>query len=183
MLQFITPAAPNLLMTSLFGWLVVANALAFLAFFLDHRRALADDGAMPETPLLVLATMGGWLGAQLGRACFRAQTHERGFRVFLNLSVLPVLALAAMMATQDVDWTGLTTKALNMMRPAPPQTAAVATPPVEPEIAPAEDPKPKVRSAGKLAADPEKADKSVTDKADLPKRIGPSSKKEAWQSR
>ena len=178
MLQNLMPTPPNLLMTSLFGWLVVVNALAFLGFFLDHRRAVTDGGAVAETPLLALATMGGWLGAQLGRLCFRAQPHNRGFRIFLNLSILPVLALAAMIATQDVDWSGLTTKALEMMQPAPVETAAApVAEPVTPEVT-----KPAVRNGGKLPSDAKQAD-TAEKKPDLPKRIGPGSKKEAWQSR
>ncbi len=184
MTELLHPGSPNLLLTSLFGWFALVNLLAFAGFFLDHRRALTDEGAVPELPLLVLSTVGGWLGAQLGRLFFRGQTRERSFGVFLNISILPMLAFAAMMASQDVDWSSLAGKTLELMTPkpeAPPVAATSAAPaPARPEAVKAEVPKPVVRKP-----DAKKSTKtpSVTDNPDLPKRIGPSSKKEAWQSR
>ncbi len=181
MTHFLQPGSPNLLLTSLVGWLVVVNFLAFMGFFLDHRRALADEGAMPEVPLLVLSTVGGWFGAQLGRLCFQGQTRERSFGVFLNMSILPVLALAAMMATQGMDWSVVTDKIAAMITPnpdAPPVETAVATP--APEPAKPVVTKPEVKS---IATKPATKDVSVTDYPNLPKRIGPSAKKAAWQSR
>ena len=57
MVHILQSGTPNLLLTSLVGWFVVVNLLAFAAFFLDHRRALTDQGAMPETPLLLSRPM------------------------------------------------------------------------------------------------------------------------------
>lgn len=189
--QFLQPGSPNLLLTSLVGWFAVVNLLAFVGFFLDHRRALADEGSVPEMPLLVLSTVGGWLGAQLGRLLFRAQTRERSFGVFLNISILPMLALAAMMASQDVDWSSLAGKVTEMMTPkteAPPAETAAVAPAADiakPEAVKAEAPKPIVRKpdAKKPAKPSVTKAASVTDNPDLPKRFGPGSKKEAWQSR
>ncbi len=186
MTELLHPGSPNLLLTSLVGWFALVNLLAFTGFFLDHRRALADEGAVPEMPLLILSTVGGWLGAQLGRLFFRGQTRERSFGVFLNISILPMLALAAMVASQDVDWSGVAGKAIEMMTPkaeAPPVAPVVATPapePAKPEAVKAEVRKLDAKKPAKLSAP---KTPSVTDNPDLPKRIGPSSKKEAWQSR
>lgn len=178
MTQILHPGSPNLLLTSLVGWFVVVNLLAFLGFFLDQRRALTDQGAMPVVPLLLLSTLGGWPGAQLGRLCFQNQQRERGFLIFLNVSILPVLAFAAMLGAQDVDWAGLAGKVQQMIAAqtaAPAEEAVAATEPANPAVS-----KPEVTSIAKTSATKET---SVTDKPDLPKRIGPSSKKEAWQSR
>lgn len=179
MTQLLQPGSSNLLLTSLGGWLVVANLLAFLGFFLDHRRALADERPMPEMPLLVLSSVGGWLGAQLGRMCFQVQSRERSFGIFLNISILPMLALAGMMAAQDMDWSIVAGKITSMMTPqtdAPPADAkAVATDPEKPVVT-----KPVVT---RIAKKPATKDVSVTNNPDLPKRIGPGSKKGAWQSR
>jgi hypothetical protein len=148
---------------------------------------------MPEMPLLLLSSVGGWLGAQLGQLCFRAQTRERAFRVFLNLSILPVLALAAMMAAQDVDWGSLAAKIpeiLAAQTASPAEEVPAATDAAEPVAtdaavaAPAVTKpvvtKPVVRDTAKASAPKET---SVTDNPDLPRRFGPSSKKQAWQSR
>ena len=174
MIQILHSGTPNLLLTSLVGWCVVVNLLAFAAFFLDHRRALTDQGAMPETPLLLLATMGGWLGAQLGQILFKGQSRERAFRIFLNISILPALALGAMMAAQDVDWNSLIAKIPAMLAS---QSTALADSTVEaPAAAKPVASKPDLKTAASKPV-------SVTDNPDLPKRIGPSSKKEAWHSR
>ncbi len=186
MTHLLLSGSPNLLLTSLVGWFVMVNLLAFAAFFLDQRRTLANEGAVPEVPLLVLSSVGGWLGAQLGRLCFQRQSRERSFGVFLNISILPMLALATMMASQDVDWTSLAgkvTEILTLKTAAPPaQTADVASAPepAKPHSGKAEASKPDAKKPAKAtAAKPV----SVTGNPDLPKRIGPGSSKEAWHAR
>jgi uncharacterized membrane protein YsdA (DUF1294 family) len=191
MTQILHAGTSNLLLTSLVGWLVMVNLLAFMAFFLDHRRALAGEGAMPEMPLLLLSTMGGWVGAQLGRLSFQSQSHERAFGIFLNVSILPMLALAAMMAAQDVDWASMTTKVTDLIAAqtaSPADETAVAG--AAPEAVAPVVTKPAVKDTAKKAAVKKAAvkkaavkDVSLTANPDLPKRIGPGSKKAAWQSR
>lgn len=182
MTELLNPGSHNLLLTSLVGWFVVVNLLAFAGFFLDHRRARAHEGAVPEMPLLVLSAVGGWLGAQFGRLMFRGQTRERAFGVFLNISILPMLALAIMMASFDVDWSSLAGKVIQMMTPKTAAPAAEPAPAPQPDVAKA---KPAVRKpdAKKPAKASATESASVTDNPNLPKRIGPSSAKQAWQSR
>jgi uncharacterized membrane protein YsdA (DUF1294 family) len=100
----LTPGSIGFLVLCLAGYLLVANGMAFAAFALDKRRALNGDWRIPERTLLVLAIMGGWIGAKLGQVLFRHKTRKQPFRTLLDLSVLvlPALIAAVWVAQSDL---------------------------------------------------------------------------------
>ncbi len=174
MMHAVTPGPLNVLLASLAGWFLVVNALTFIAFYLDQRRALAGHGQMPGGTLVLLSTVGGWLGAQFGRKLFPGSNRRRAFATLLNLSVIPVLAIGGGLVAMDADWPGLIVQAKAQFMPAAadPVEAAATVPdaPAKPIVLDMKTPA--VRPA------------SVTQAADLPKRIGPNSAKTAaWHSR
>jgi uncharacterized membrane protein YsdA (DUF1294 family) len=91
----VSPGTTGFLVLCLAGYLLVANLLAFTAFGLDKRRALNGDWRIPERKLLLLATLGGWVGAKLAQRLFRHKSRKQPFRILLNLSVLVLPALIA----------------------------------------------------------------------------------------
>lgn len=111
MLAFIPPDL-MLLAAGAAGWLALTNMLAFTAFGLDKRRAVNGDGRIPETTLLLLATIGGWIGAKLAQQVFRHKTGKQPFGVLLNLSglLLPmVIGLPFLLkAAPDLAGQGMT---------------------------------------------------------------------------
>ncbi len=172
MIEALTHGPMNLMVVSLIGWLVFVNVLTFLAFYLDHRRAVSGYRETPGGTLVVLATMGGWLGAQFGRLLFDGANRRGAFVTVLNLSILPMLALTLGLAAMDVDWSAVMAQIV-------PQPAAPVVEPVA-VVAPAPRPLPAVLNLKKAAA----KSMSLTTNADLPKRIGPKpAKTAAWHSR
>ena len=76
-------------------WLLIINVLALLAYGLDKLLAKLKEHApktrhekvprLPERNLLLLAIVGGGIGAWLGMEVFRHKTQHRSFRVIVPL--------------------------------------------------------------------------------------------------
>ena len=67
-------------------WLLIINVLALLAYGLDKLLAKLKEHApktrrIPEKTLLLLAALGGGIGAWLGMELFRHKTQHRSFRI------------------------------------------------------------------------------------------------------
>lgn len=73
------------------------NILAFLVFGLDKRKARKDRWRVPEATLLLLAVIGGSVGALLGMVVFRHKTRHNKFRIGLPLILLAQLAVAVLL--------------------------------------------------------------------------------------
>lgn len=67
-------------------WLAIAllNAGAFAAFWIDKRQAQKDETRIAERRLLLLAAMGGSLGAKLAQLVLRHKTQKQPFGHILN---------------------------------------------------------------------------------------------------
>jgi uncharacterized membrane protein YsdA (DUF1294 family) len=79
--------------------LIVINAGTFALFGIDKNRALAGQWRIAEGTLLLLALLGGTLGAYLGRAGFRHKTRKQPFSALLH-------TIAAVQAGGLVAWAG-----------------------------------------------------------------------------
>ena len=83
----VEPTAKNGFIFTLLGtkwgflwlWLLIINAAAFLAYGLDKLLAKL------ERNLLLLAIVGGGVGAWLGMEVFRHKTQHRSFRIVVPL--------------------------------------------------------------------------------------------------
>jgi uncharacterized membrane protein YsdA (DUF1294 family) len=76
--------------------LIVINAAAFTTFGFDKLRAEAGQWRVAESTLLLLALLGGTLGAYAGRAAFRHKTRKQPFSARLHtIAALQVAALLA----------------------------------------------------------------------------------------
>lgn len=64
--------------------LILLNLAAFLAFGIDKARAEAGAWRVQESTLLLLALLGGTLGAYAGRAVFRHKTRKQPFSARLH---------------------------------------------------------------------------------------------------
>jgi uncharacterized membrane protein YsdA (DUF1294 family) len=64
--------------------LIVINAATFVAFGIDKLRAEAGQWRIAEGNLLLLAVLGGTLGAYAGRAAFRHKTRKQPFSALLH---------------------------------------------------------------------------------------------------
>ena len=69
------------------AWLVLVNALAFVVFGLDKRRARHDRQRLSESFLLNVAFFGGSVGAKLGQRHYRHKTRKQPFARQLNVII------------------------------------------------------------------------------------------------
>lgn len=75
--------------------LTVVNAVAFIMYGIDKYRARNGKWRIPEATLLMLAVVGGSVGAWLGMKVWHHKTRHRKFRY----GVPAILLLQIVMAT------------------------------------------------------------------------------------
>lgn len=73
-------------------YLIIINIIAFLAMFIDKRKAKYGKWRIKEHTLFILALIGGSIGAIIGMYTFRHKTKKArffvGFPVILIVEVL-----------------------------------------------------------------------------------------------
>ncbi|WP_235815573.1 DUF1294 domain-containing protein [Cypionkella psychrotolerans] len=128
-----TPGTTGFAALCLAAYLLLANVLAYAAFAVDKSRAICAERRIPERSLLILATLGGWIGAKLAQHRLRHKTRKQPFGILLNLSVLiiPGLIATAIILQSDLTWARLTTQASTTAQSllATGTTADIPTPP------------------------------------------------------
>lgn len=87
-------------------YLIVINIMAFLAYGIDKQRAKRDVWRIPEAILLLLAFLGGALGAFVGMRVFRHKTKHRKFRFLVPLLLVLWIVITAIFgaATYMLDY-------------------------------------------------------------------------------
>ena len=78
-------------------YLIVINLIAFLAMFIDKKKAKYGKWRIPEQTLLILAIIGGSIGAIAGMYVFRHKTKKLrfsvGFPVILILQIILLISI------------------------------------------------------------------------------------------
>ena len=78
-------------------YLIVINVVAFLAMYIDKRKAKYGKWRIPEQTLLILALIGGSIGAIAGMYTFRHKTKKLrfsiGFPVILILQIILLISV------------------------------------------------------------------------------------------
>ena len=89
-------------MTLIVGWITIVSVLAFLAFGWDKLCARAKWRRVPEATLLMIALIGGSVGARIGQHVFRHKTRKQPFArslsaiLTLHIVVFILLSIAAL---------------------------------------------------------------------------------------
>ena len=81
-------------------YLLAINAVAFFAYGIDKLKARKGWWRIPETTLLLLAIIGGSIGAWLGMKVWHHKTMHRKFQYGLPVILLLQLALAVYLCTR-----------------------------------------------------------------------------------
>lgn len=81
-------------------YLLAINAVAFFAYGIDKLKARKGWWRIPETTLLLLAIIGGSIGAWLGMKVWHHKTMHKKFRYGLPVILLLQLALAVYLCTR-----------------------------------------------------------------------------------
>lgn len=74
-------------------YLAIVNLLAFGAYGIDKWKARHNRWRIPEAVLLLLAAVGGALGAFVGMRAFRHKTQHWKFRILVPLLLVLWAAL------------------------------------------------------------------------------------------
>lgn len=78
-------------------YIVIINVIAFLAMYIDKRKAKYGKWRIPEQSLFILALIGGSIGAIIGMYTFRHKTKKLrfsvGFPVILVLQIILIISL------------------------------------------------------------------------------------------
>ena len=78
-------------------YLVIINIIAFLAMYIDKRKAKYGKWRIPEQSLFILALIGGSIGAIIGMYTFRHKTKKLrfsvGFPVILVLQIILIISV------------------------------------------------------------------------------------------
>ena len=75
-------------------YLLGINLLTFFVYGIDKWKARRDKWRVPEATLLMLAALGGSVGALLGMSVFHHKTKHKKFLIGVPLILLAQLALA-----------------------------------------------------------------------------------------
>ena len=83
--------------TILLAVLLLVNLLAFALYGIDKLKAKKGAWRIPESTLLLVAFLGGSLGALLGMELFRHKTKHAKFKVLVPLFLILHIALGVYM--------------------------------------------------------------------------------------
>lgn len=78
-------------------YLITINLIAFLAMFIDKKKAQKGKWRIKESTLLILALIGGSIGAISGMYIFHHKTQKPrfyiGFPIIIILQILVIVAI------------------------------------------------------------------------------------------
>ena len=77
-------------------YLIVINVVTFLVYGIDKWKAQQSKWRIPEATLLLLAVIGGSVGAWLGMKTWHHKTMHKKFKYGLPLILLAQIALIAL---------------------------------------------------------------------------------------
>lgn len=83
--------------TILIAALLLMNLLAFVLYGIDKLKAKKGAWRIPEATLLLVAFLGGSVGAFLGMEIFRHKTKHAKFKILVPLFLILQIALAIYM--------------------------------------------------------------------------------------
>ena len=82
--------------------LAAVNLLAFVLYGVDKLKAKKGAWRIPEATLLLVAFLGGSVGALLGMEVFRHKTKHAKFRILVPLFLILHIALAVYMVKRGL---------------------------------------------------------------------------------
>ena len=80
-------------------YLISINVIAFLAMFIDKRKAKKGTRRIPEKTLFSLVALGGGIGGIAGMYTFRHKTKKARFVIGFPLILIFEIAVAIYMST------------------------------------------------------------------------------------
>lgn len=75
-------------------YILLINLIAFYFYWNDKRRAKINKWRIPENTLLLIALIGGSIGALLGMKVFRHKTKHWKFKILVPFFLILQIVLA-----------------------------------------------------------------------------------------
>lgn len=72
----------------IFYYLIFVNIIAFIMYAIDKRKAIKNKWRISEFTLLMIAFVGGSIGALLGMYGLRHKTKHWKFKIFVPLFIV-----------------------------------------------------------------------------------------------
>lgn len=88
----------------LFGYFIVVTLFTFVLYGIDKYKACHQRWRISETTLLLMAAIGGSVGALLGMKVFRHKTQHLKFKIGVPLILLLQLTLALWLLFKYNGW-------------------------------------------------------------------------------
>ena len=82
-----------LMLQILIGYLAMVNVVAFVTYGIDKLKARRNQWRIPESTLLLLAMIGGSIGAWIGLKVWRHKTLHKKFKYGIPLIIVVQIAL------------------------------------------------------------------------------------------
>lgn len=81
-------------------YLIIINIIAFLAMFIDKKKAEKDKWRIKESTLLILALIGGSIGAITGMYVFHHKTQKPRF--YIGIPIIIVLHILLIIGIKSI---------------------------------------------------------------------------------
>ena len=78
-----------------FIYLVIMNVLTFIIYGLDKLKAKRDGWRIPEATLLLLAVVGGSVGAKIAMELFHHKTLHKKFKYGIPIIIIIQMMIAS----------------------------------------------------------------------------------------
>ena len=92
----------NTLHSYLAYYLLAINAVAFIVYGIDKYKAKKAKWRIPETTLLLLAAIGGGIGAWAGKRPWQHKTLHKKFKYGIHIIIVFQVALAVYLHTNNI---------------------------------------------------------------------------------
>jgi uncharacterized membrane protein YsdA (DUF1294 family) len=92
----------NTLHSYLAYYLLAINAVAFIVYGIDKYKAKKAKWRIPETTLLLLAAIGGSIGAWAGMRLWHHKTMHKKFKYGIPIIIILQVALAVYLHTNNI---------------------------------------------------------------------------------
>ena len=81
-------------------YLIIVNIIAFLAMFIDKKKAEKNRWRIKESTLLILALIGGSIGAIAGMYVFHHKTQKPRF--YIGIPIIIVLQILLIIGIKSI---------------------------------------------------------------------------------
>ena len=92
------------MMNIILGYLLAVNITSFLLYGIDKYKAKKGRWRISEATLLLMAVIGGSIGAWVGMRIWHHKTMHKKFKYGIPIIIILQVALAVYLHKNNIDW-------------------------------------------------------------------------------